>query len=64
MTTLKITELPHTEELAPAAMAEIVGGADKQPAGKPTHIDIMNNVFTFKDGSTWSMDLNGNFHPR
>jgi hypothetical protein len=22
-----------------------------------------HDVFTFKDGSKWSMDLNGNFHP-
>jgi hypothetical protein len=44
-------------------MSRIVGGDKKEPAGKPIHIDAQNGVLTFKDGSKWSMDLDGKLHP-
>jgi bacteriocin-like protein len=50
-----------TKELDTKAMSAVSGG--KEPVGRPTHIDALNNVITFKDGSQYSMDLLGNFHP-
>ncbi|REG52009.1 hypothetical protein B0G80_8522 [Paraburkholderia sp. BL6669N2] len=63
MKDLKIRELQRNEEMSSADMARVVGGKDKEPVGKPTHIDAMNGVLTFGDGSKWSMDLNGKLHP-
>jgi hypothetical protein len=65
MKALKIDELHRQEEMTSADMARVVGGNDKvkEPAGKPTHIDAINGVLTFGDGSKWSMDLNGKLHP-
>ncbi|WP_019142373.1 hypothetical protein [Noviherbaspirillum massiliense] len=63
MTTLKIADLERAEEMDASAMARVVGGDKKQPAGKPTHIDATSGVLTFGDGSKWSMDLRGDLHP-
>ena len=65
-TSLAIKDLTVADLLSREAMAAVHGGdgKTKEPVGKPTHIDIMNNTFTFKDGSQWSMDLGGNFHPK
>lgn len=63
MSQLKLDDLKHVEELSSSDMTRIVGGDGKQPVGKPTNIDAMNGVLTFKDGSKWSMDLNGDLHP-
>jgi hypothetical protein len=63
MKELKIDELHRNEEMTSSDMARIVGGTTKEPVGKPTHIDAMNGVLTFGDGSKWSMDLNGKLHP-
>ncbi|SAK69497.1 hypothetical protein AWB81_02996 [Caballeronia arationis] len=63
MTNMKIDDLQRTEELASSDMVRIVGGSPKEPAGKPTHIDALNGVLTFGDGSKWSMDLDGKLHP-
>jgi hypothetical protein len=63
MTALKLDDLKHAEELSAQDMSRIVGGDEKKPAGKPIHIDAVNNVLTFRDGSKWSMDLDGKLHP-
>lgn len=63
MKALKIDELHRNEDMTSAEMAQVVGGKDKEPVGKPTHIDAINGVLTFGDGSKWSMDLNGKLHP-
>jgi hypothetical protein len=63
MSELKIGELHRNEAMSASDMARIVGGTPKEPVGKPTHIDAINNVMTFADGSKWSMDLDGNLHP-
>ncbi|SAK87637.1 hypothetical protein [Caballeronia ptereochthonis] len=63
MTQLKLDDLTHAEELSSAEMTRIVGGDKKEPAGRPIHIDAQSGVLTFKDGSQWTMDLNGKLHP-
>ncbi|SAK44633.1 hypothetical protein AWB79_00856 [Caballeronia hypogeia] len=63
MTQLKLDDLKHAEELSSAEMSRIVGGDKQEPAGRPTHIDAQNGVLTFKDGSKWTMDLDGKLHP-
>ena len=61
MATVIVKDLSSTKELDSKALAAVSGGCE--PVGKPVHIDAINNVFTFKDGSKYSMDLGGNFHP-
>jgi hypothetical protein len=63
MTQLKLVDLQHTEELSSSEMVRIVGGDNKEPAGRPIHIDANSGVLTFKDGSQWTMDLDGKLHP-
>jgi hypothetical protein len=66
MATIKIDELQHADVLDRLKMARVVGGSGKEPAGKPTHIDVKpngDNVLTYGDGSKWTMDLGGTLHP-
>ncbi|WP_321797907.1 hypothetical protein [Caballeronia sp. J97] len=63
MTNLKVDDLQHAQELSSSEMSRIVGGDNNEPAGRPIHIDAQSGVLTFKDGSKWTMDLDGNLHP-
>ncbi|SAL16644.1 hypothetical protein AWB73_00861 [Caballeronia turbans] len=63
MANLKLDDLQHAQHLSSSEMSRIVGGDKKEPAGKPIHIDAQSGVLTFKDGSQWTMDLNGKLHP-
>ncbi|SAK48109.1 hypothetical protein AWB76_01150 [Caballeronia temeraria] len=63
MTNLKLDDLQHAQELSSSEMSRIVGGDKNEPAGKPIHIDAQNGVLTFKDGSKWTMELDGKLHP-
>ena len=65
MKAIRIDELHRHEEMTSADMERVVGGDGKvkEPPGKPTHIDAINGVLTFGDGSKWSMDLDGKLHP-
>jgi hypothetical protein len=60
-----IRTLPAADELTPEVpkAGATVNAEDckaEQPVGKPTHIDALSGVYTFKDGSRWAMDLDGN----
>ncbi|CAL8478113.1 MULTISPECIES: hypothetical protein [Caballeronia] len=63
MANLKLDDLQHAQKLSSAEMSRIIGGDKKEPAGRPTHIDAQSGVLTFKDGSQWTMDLDGKLHP-
>ncbi|EKS69790.1 MULTISPECIES: hypothetical protein [Caballeronia] len=63
MTNLKLDDLQHSQELSASEMKRIIGGDKKEPAGRPIHIDAQSGVLTFKDGSKWTMDLDGKLHP-
>ncbi|BBU33109.1 hypothetical protein BTHE68_68430 (plasmid) [Burkholderia sp. THE68] len=63
MANLKLDDLEHAEDLSSSEMSRIFGGDKKEPAGRPIHIDANSGVLTFKDGSQWTMDLDGKLHP-